>query len=111
MGCTNLTRIGEERANVRTFKRATIVIMNQSFHIAQAQPAPPCTVVIFGASGDLARRKLISALYNLRACGQEMPRAILQCWVLHVVRCRSRVRRTAHEASMRFSRLEVDPQC
>ena len=27
----------------------------------------PCVVVIFGASGDLARRKLIPALYNL-AC-------------------------------------------
>ncbi|MEP6887045.1 MAG: glucose-6-phosphate dehydrogenase [Nitrospirales bacterium] len=26
---------------------------------------PPCTVVIFGASGDLTRRKLIPALYNL----------------------------------------------
>ncbi len=25
----------------------------------------PCTVVIFGASGDLTRRKLIPALYNL----------------------------------------------
>ncbi|MGH7255196.1 MAG: glucose-6-phosphate dehydrogenase, partial [Nitrospirales bacterium] len=31
-----------------------------------AQAAPdPCTVVIFGGSGDLARRKLIPALYNL----------------------------------------------
>ena len=27
--------------------------------------AEPCTVVIFGASGDLTRRKLIPALYNL----------------------------------------------
>lgn len=27
--------------------------------------APPCTVVIFGASGDLTRRKLIPALFNL----------------------------------------------
>src|SRR2546422_4211779 len=29
-------------------------------------PAPqPCTLVIFGASGDLTRRKLLPALYNL----------------------------------------------
>ena len=29
-------------------------------------PAPePCTLVIFGGSGDLARRKLIPAVYNL----------------------------------------------
>jgi len=27
--------------------------------------APPCTVVIFGASGDLTKRKLVPALYNL----------------------------------------------
>ena len=26
---------------------------------------PPCTIVIFGASGDLTRRKLLPALYNL----------------------------------------------
>ncbi len=29
--------------------------------------AEPCTIVIFGASGDLARRKLIPALYGLAA--------------------------------------------
>ena len=29
------------------------------------QPAPPCVLVLFGASGDLAKRKLIPALYNL----------------------------------------------
>jgi glucose-6-phosphate 1-dehydrogenase len=33
------------------------------------QPAPPCVLVIFGASGDLAKRKLIPALYNLAANG------------------------------------------
>ena len=30
-------------------------------------PAGPCTMVIFGASGDLTKRKLLPALYNLRA--------------------------------------------
>ena len=30
-------------------------------------PADPCTIVIFGASGDLSRRKLIPALYALAA--------------------------------------------
>src|SRR6266550_4628773 len=28
-------------------------------------PVPPTTLVIFGATGDLARRKLLPALYNL----------------------------------------------
>ncbi len=30
-------------------------------------PADPCTITIFGASGDLARRKLVPALYGLAA--------------------------------------------
>jgi glucose-6-phosphate 1-dehydrogenase len=30
-----------------------------------ARPAPPCAMVIFGATGDLTKRKLIPAIYNL----------------------------------------------
>ncbi len=44
--------------------------MDNLITIQRAQPAPPCTVVIFGASGDLAKRKLIPSLYNLVACGE-----------------------------------------
>src|SRR4051812_20609953 len=32
---------------------------------AMPNTAPPCAIVIFGASGDLAKRKLIPALYEL----------------------------------------------
>ena len=32
---------------------------------SQERAAEPCTMVIFGASGDLTRRKLVPALYNL----------------------------------------------
>jgi glucose-6-phosphate 1-dehydrogenase len=32
----------------------------------QTQPGDPCALVIFGASGDLTKRLLIPALYNLR---------------------------------------------
>ena len=28
-------------------------------------PSDPCAIVMFGASGDLARRKLLPALYDL----------------------------------------------
>lgn len=35
--------------------------------------AEPCTVVIFGATGDLTNRKLIPALYNVAACGDLPP--------------------------------------
>jgi glucose-6-phosphate 1-dehydrogenase len=34
-----------------------------------ASPAPPCVLVIFGGSGDLARRKLLPSLYNLARHG------------------------------------------
>jgi glucose-6-phosphate 1-dehydrogenase len=33
------------------------------------RPAPPAAVVIFGAAGDLTKRKLLPALYNLKAHG------------------------------------------
>jgi glucose-6-phosphate 1-dehydrogenase len=32
-------------------------------------PAPPCAMVIFGGAGDLTKRKLVPALYNLAASG------------------------------------------
>jgi glucose-6-phosphate 1-dehydrogenase len=41
----------------------------------QANLSPPATIVIFGASGDLTRRKLVPALHSL-ACGRLLPSAI-----------------------------------
>ena len=35
----------------------------------QQRPAPPCAIVIFGASGDLTHRKLIPALFDLFQSG------------------------------------------
>jgi glucose-6-phosphate 1-dehydrogenase len=34
-----------------------------------ARPPDPCTVVLFGATGDLAHRKIVPALYRLGECG------------------------------------------
>jgi glucose-6-phosphate 1-dehydrogenase len=36
------------------------------------RPPDPCTLVLFGATGDLAHRKIVPALYNL-ACLGELP--------------------------------------
>ena len=33
--------------------------------VMPSQPADPCVMVIFGATGDLTKRKLFPALYNL----------------------------------------------
>jgi glucose-6-phosphate 1-dehydrogenase len=35
----------------------------------QLRPAPPCAIVIFGASGDLTHRKLIPALFDVYRAG------------------------------------------
>ena len=36
---------------------------------AEERPGDPCTIVIFGSAGDLTKRKLLPALYNLRCHG------------------------------------------
>ena len=41
--------------------------------LLQRHRAEPCTVVIFGATGDLTNRKLIPALYNVAAEGDLPP--------------------------------------
>src|SRR4029077_4981390 len=46
----------------------------------------PCSVVIFGATGDLTHRKLVPALYNLAADG-ELPPAVA---VIGFPRCATR---------------------
>jgi glucose-6-phosphate 1-dehydrogenase len=41
----------------------------QATPLAGKHPAPPCTLVIFGAGGDLTKRLLMPALYNLASDG------------------------------------------
>jgi len=86
--------------------------MDTLLTIQRAQPAPPCTVVIFGASGDLAKRKLIPSLYNLVACGEGMmPR---ESAVIGFARREMSIddfRKSAHDWTTRYSRLKVDENC
>src|ERR1700691_5922161 len=86
--------------------------MDNVIGIQRAQPAPPCTVVIFGASGDLAKRKLIPSLYNLVACGEGM--MPLKRAVVGFARREMSIadfRKSAHDWTTRFSRLKVDETC
>jgi glucose-6-phosphate 1-dehydrogenase len=86
--------------------------MNRSIHIAKAQASPPCSVVIFGASGDLAKRKLIPALYNLRAYGQEtQPHDFAVIGFARRPMALEDFRESARAAAARFSRLELDQKC
>src|SRR5437868_7074993 len=46
-------------------RRRGMESIHSSMIDSQARPADPCVMVIFGASGDLAKRKLFPAIYNL----------------------------------------------
>jgi glucose-6-phosphate 1-dehydrogenase len=86
--------------------------VDQLLTIQQSRPSPPCTVVIFGASGDLAKRKLLPALYNLVHCGGGMMAPASA--VLGFARTQlstEEFRTTAREAIERFSRLQVQEPC
>ncbi len=86
--------------------------ITEAYHITEAQALPACTVVIIGASGDLAHRKLIPALYNLRACGEGMgPHdfAVLGFARRHIEA--DRFRDQMRDAIARYSRLELNDQC
>ena len=71
--------------------------------------AEPCTIVIFGASGDLTRRMLLPALYNLMVDKALPP----QCPIVGFARTKwsdSEFREHAKEAVSEFSRRPIDPE-
>ncbi|MGH7905739.1 MAG: glucose-6-phosphate dehydrogenase [Candidatus Binataceae bacterium] len=86
--------------------------MAETLTIAKAHTAAPCTIVIFGATGDLARRKLLPALYNLRACGDGTiaPNTAVAGFSRREISSEE-FRKTAHDAAMKYSRLKIDERC
>jgi glucose-6-phosphate 1-dehydrogenase len=50
-----------------TASKSAVLQNSESVRQSSIAPADPCTIVIFGASGDLSRRKLVPALYGLAA--------------------------------------------
>src|ERR1700738_4876562 len=66
----------------------------------------PCSVVLFGATGDLAHRKLIPALYNLAADG-ELPPAVTVIGFARREKSDEDFRREMEEATRKFSRQTV----
>ena len=60
-----------EPAGAKTLSSAAIKPSSPSENLAPAgaHPAPPATLVIFGAHGDLTKRLLMPALYNLSGGG------------------------------------------
>src|SRR5213594_5220750 len=66
----------------------------------------PCTIVIFGATGDLTHRKLIPALYNLAADG-DLPPAVAIVGFARREKSDDQFRSELEEATRRFSRQAV----
>ncbi len=71
-------------------------------------PIHPTTLVIFGATGDLAKRKLLPALYNLAHEGA-LPERFNLIGVSRSDHAHEEFREQAHEAIKEFSRREPDP--
>jgi glucose-6-phosphate 1-dehydrogenase len=72
-------------------------------------PVPGTTLVIFGATGDLARRKLLPALYNLAHEGA-LPDRFNLVGVSRREQSDEEFRQWAREAITEFSRREPDAQ-
>src|SRR6201993_2031127 len=66
----------------------------------------PCSIVIFGATGDLTHRKLIPALYNLAADG-ELPPAVAIIGFARRPKSDDDFRKEMEEAVRQFSRQSV----
>lgn len=86
--------------------------MAASLTISETRPAPPCSIVILGASGDLARRKLLPALYNLEMCGAGLlaPESAILGFA-RTSMTSEEFRSSARESVNVFSRLQVQERC
>jgi glucose-6-phosphate 1-dehydrogenase len=73
------------------------------------QPAPPCVLVLFGASGDLAKRKLVPAIYNLAAAAF-LPDEFAVVGVSRSPLGDDEFRRRMSEDLHKFETSEVDPE-
>ncbi len=72
-------------------------------------PVASTTLVIFGATGDLARRKLLPALYNLAHDGA-LPERFHLVGVSRKAKAHDDYRAECEEAIRRFSRRKPDPE-
>ncbi len=71
-------------------------------------PVPPTSLIIFGATGDLAHRKLLPALYNLAHEGQ-LPERFEMVGVGRRDQEHEDFRDAVLDSIERFSRREPDP--
>ncbi|HXW94095.1 MAG TPA: glucose-6-phosphate dehydrogenase [Nitrososphaerales archaeon] len=75
--------------------------------LGRRKPAGPSAIVIFGASGDLASRKVMPALYSLHRAGF-LPEPFRMVGVARTEFSDDAFRRRMHEGVSKFSRLKPD---
>src|SRR5437867_13167900 len=71
--------------------------------------APPCVMVIFGAAGDLTKRKLIPALYNLKHA-QLLPDNFAVIGVARAEMKTEEFRRRLTDEMREFATEKVEPE-
>jgi glucose-6-phosphate 1-dehydrogenase len=76
--------------------------------LGRANVPDPCTIVIFGATGDLTRRKLLPALYNLAVDGL-LPETFAVVGFARRDWTDETLREVAREGTEKFSRRDPDP--
>jgi glucose-6-phosphate 1-dehydrogenase len=74
-----------------------------------AHIGPPCVLVIFGAAGDLTKRKLIPALYNLKK-GNLLPDSFAVIGVARAEMDDEEFRKRLTDEMHEFATDDVDPQ-
>ncbi len=72
-------------------------------------PGHPCAIVLFGATGDLTRRKLLPSLYNLRVNGL-LPREFAVTGVVRKAMDDEALRGLLSDEIFRFATRPVDPE-
>jgi glucose-6-phosphate 1-dehydrogenase len=70
--------------------------------------ADPCVMVVFGAGGDLTKRLLLPALYNL-ATSQLLPERFAVIGVARRAQSEAEFRHTMDEALRQFATTSIDP--
>jgi glucose-6-phosphate 1-dehydrogenase len=88
---------------------ATTVAENPLVEGLERLPVHPTTLVIFGGTGDLAKRKLLPAIYNLAHEGA-LPERFNLIGVSRSEMPDDKYRELARQSITQFSRREADPQ-
>ena len=82
---------------------------DQQQETSSTHPAPPCTIVIFGAAGDLTKRKLIPALYNLKE-SKLLPDTFAVIGVARAEMTDGEFRRRLSDDMREFATDQIDPE-